>query len=80
MKVLLKSLFVALTVTILSYTAVQAGARDALVAVPIARQCCQYQVDCPEDQECKFIFPSCSADKEYICKKVAIQVDEEVAP
>jgi hypothetical protein len=73
MKVLLKTLFFALTLTILSYSAVQAGARDVLTAEPIERKCCQYQVDCPEDQECKFIFPSCSATQEYICKKAATE-------
>lgn len=72
MKVLLKSLFIVLTLTILSYSAVQAGAQDLFVAVPAERVCCNYQVDCAEDQECKFIFPYCSEDKKYICKKATV--------
>ena len=76
MKVVLKSLFLALTLAILSYSAVAAGA-DSLIAIgdAAARQCCTYQVDCPEDQECKFIFPDCSADKPYICKKAAVEIE-----
>ena len=73
MKVLLKSLFFVLTLIILSYSAAIAGATDVVIAEPADRTCCQYQVDCPEDQECKFIFPYCSADKQYICKKAAAE-------
>jgi hypothetical protein len=81
MKVLLKSLFFALTLTILSYSAVQAGARDLLVAEPAERKCCTYQVDCPEDQECKYIFPYCSEANKYICKAAAAdEAEAEVLP
>jgi len=81
MKVVLKSLFLALTLAILSYSAVAAGA-DSLIAIgdTAARQCCTYQVDCPEDQECKLITPDCSADKPHICKKAAAEdIEPETA-
>lgn len=72
MRVLLKSLFFVLTLSILSYTAVVADAQD-LLAEPAARTCCEYQVDCAENQTCEFIFPYCSADKHYICKAAAAE-------
>jgi len=74
MRVLLKSLFFVLTLSILSYTAVIADAQN-LVAEPVARTCCEYQVDCAENQTCEFIFPYCSADKHYICKAAAVAVE-----
>ena len=55
MKVVLKSLLLGLTLAILSYSAVAAGADTLITIGAEARQCCTYQVDCPEDQECKFI-------------------------
>ena len=80
MRVLLKSLFLALTLSILSYAAFAADAQSALTAEPIAaRTCCEFQVDCAENQTCEFIFPYCSADKHYICKAAAttVAVDSE---
>ena len=71
MKVLLKSLFFVLTLSILSYSAIAAGARQMLSVDAEARQCCQYQVDCPEDQTCENIYPDCSKELEHICKKAA---------
>ena len=71
MKVLLKSLFFVLTLSILSYTAVVADAQGLVAVDPATRTCCEYQVDCAENQTCEFIFPYCSADKHYICKAAA---------
>lgn len=65
MKVLLKTLFLALTLTILGYSAVEAGAPWMLTAQ--ARTCCTYQVDCAESATCKTIFPNCSESKPHIC-------------
>lgn len=76
MKTVLKSLLVGLSLAILSYSAVAAGARDLIAVGSEARQCCKYQVDCPEDQECKLITVDCSADLPNICKK-ATAIDVE---
>jgi len=76
MRVLLKSFFFALTLSILSYSAVAADVE--LVSTELeGRTCCQYQVDCPEDQTCEWIHPYCSADKNYICKKAAVELELE---
>lgn len=80
MKTLLKSLFVVLSLAILSYSAVAAGARDLVVIGAEARQCCKYQVDCPEDQECRVIAVDCSADLPHICKKATATDMESVTP
>ena len=64
-----KSFFLIAALSILSYSAVQAGVSDELPGDgDEGRQCCQYQVDCPESQTCEFIFPYCSENKNYICK------------
>jgi hypothetical protein len=70
MKIVLKSLFLGLTLAILSYSAVAAGAPDIFTSEE-GRTCCTYQVNCPEDQECKTIYPECSQDNPHICKKAA---------
>jgi len=75
MRILLKSSFFVLTLSILSYTAVLADAKD-LISEPATRTCCEYQVDCGENQTCEFIFPYCSADKHYICKAAAAELSE----
>lgn len=69
-----KSLFLILALSILGYSAVQAGVNDEMLADGDAgRTCCQYQVDCPENQTCEFIFPYCSESKSYICKGAAVE-------
>lgn len=73
MRILLKSVFYALTLSILSYGAVAADAQDLVSGEVGTRTCCQYQVDCADNQTCEFIFPYCSADKQYICKAAAAQ-------
>ena len=70
MKIFLKSLFLGLTLAILSYSAMAAGATDFFATVE-GRTCCTYQVNCPEDQECKTIYPECSQDNPHICKKAS---------
>lgn len=65
MKVLLKTLLLALALTILGYSAIEAGAPSMFTAQ--ARTCCAYQVDCSESQTCKTIFPTCSEQKSHIC-------------
>lgn len=32
------------------------------------RTCCTYQIDCPENQQCKPIYPNCSYERIHICK------------
>lgn len=76
MKVVLKSLFLGLTLAILSYSAVAAGAADLIAIGEEGRQCCTYQVDCPEDQECRLITPDCSKDVPHICKKASVEAIE----
>ncbi len=73
MKILLKSLFLGLTLAILSYSAIAAGANNFFSSE--GRTCCTYQVNCPEDQECKTIFPECSQDQPHICKKSTTKID-----
>lgn len=69
-----KSFFLVLALSILSYSAVQAGVSDEMIGEGEAgRTCCQYQVDCPEDQTCEFIFPYCSESKNYICKGAKVE-------
>ncbi|HEX5876588.1 MAG TPA: hypothetical protein VFY60_18220 [Pyrinomonadaceae bacterium] len=69
-----KSFFLILALSILSYSAVQAGVSDEIIGDGDAgRTCCQYQVDCPESQTCEYIFPYCSADKNYICKGAKVE-------
>ena len=65
MKVLFKTLFFALALTILGYSAIEAGAPWMFSAQ--ARTCCTYQTDCATTQTCKTIYPKCSAEKEHIC-------------
>lgn len=72
MKVL-KSFFLILALSILSYSAVQAGVSDEIGEGEAGRTCCQYQVDCAENETCEFIFPYCSADKSYICKAAKVE-------
>lgn len=71
MKIVLKSLFFGLTLAILSYSVVASDLIPVELEDAAARKCCKYQVDCPEDQECKIIVPDCSADLPNICKKKA---------
>lgn len=66
MKVLFKTLFLALALTILGYSAMEAGAPWMFSAH--ARTCCTYQVDCAESETCKSIYPECSATNPHICK------------
>ena len=73
MKVLLKSIFLLTTLTILSYSAVAAGADELISGDSDSRQCCKYQVDCPEDQRCNTIYPECSADLPHICGKASAE-------
>ena len=85
MKVLLKSLFLALTLSIISFAAIAADATDVVVdddTIALARRCCTFQVDCLDNQECVTISPACSADKANICqkKKVAAVADAPVTP
>jgi hypothetical protein len=71
MKVM-KSLFLALALTIIGYAAVEAGAQDLIgeVAEPAPRRiCCNFQVDCPVTHTCTPIEPKCSATKPHICVK-----------
>jgi hypothetical protein len=68
-----KSLFLILALSILGYSAAQAGINDEIGGGEEGRTCCQYQVDCPESQTCEFIFPYCSADKSYICKSPKVE-------
>jgi hypothetical protein len=79
MKVLLKCLFLLTTLSILSYSAIASGATDLVAGDAEARQCCQYQVDCPEDQTCENIYPDCSKELEHICKKKTVAI-EPVTP
>lgn len=83
MKVL-KSLFLAFTLTILGYSAVQAGAVETLSeeTAVAARRCCTFQVDCLSTQTCTPIEPNCSADKIHICvkNKTAIETDGAETP
>lgn len=66
MKVLFKSIFLALAVTIISYSAIEAGAPWMFSAH--ARTCCTYQIDCAESETCKEIEPDCSETNPHICK------------
>lgn len=75
MKILLKSLFFGLTLAILSYSTIAAGAGDLFATELEGRTCCTYQVNCPEDQECKTIYPECSQENPHICKKAATESD-----
>lgn len=72
MKVM-KSLFLALALTIIGYSAVEAGAQDLIgevTAEPAERRiCCTFQVDCPVTHTCTPIEPKCSATKPHICVK-----------
>jgi hypothetical protein len=65
MKVLLKSFFLVLALTILGYSAIEAGAPWMFTAQ--ARTCCKYQVDCAESATCKTIYSECSEQKPHIC-------------
>lgn len=65
MKVLVKSFFLVLALTILGYSAMEAGA--PLMFTAQARTCCSFQVDCTDAQTCKTIFPYCSEQKNHIC-------------
>lgn len=79
---ILKSLFLAFTLTILGYSAVQAGAVDTVSeedTFAAARRCCTFQVDCLSSQTCTPITPHCSADKIHICKKTVTAIDAEGA-
>ena len=69
MKVLFKTLSLALALTILGYSAMEAGAPWMFTAY--ARTCCTYQVDCAETETCKTIYPECSSQNPHICKKDA---------
>ena len=76
MKVLLKSLFLVITLSIISYSAVAAGFTEvAGTGLVAARRCCTYQVDCLDSQTCKPIDPACSADKKNQCEKTAVAVE-----
>jgi len=66
MKVLFNTLFLVLALTILGYSAMEAGAPWMFTAQ--ARTCCTYQVDCSETETCKTIFPNCSAQNPHICQ------------
>lgn len=83
MKVLLKSLFLALALSIISLSAIASDAVDVEInddTVAIARRCCTFQVDCLSSQECVTISPACSADKANICKKPATAVVVDGTP
>jgi hypothetical protein len=71
MKVLLKSLFLALTLSIIAFSALAAGATDLIAdeTVALTRRCCTFQTDCLDNQTCVTISPACSADKANICQK-----------
>jgi len=71
MKIALKSLFIGLTLAILSYSAAAAGAADLIATGDAAIQCCKYQIDCPEGQRCNFIDPDCSESLPHICEPKA---------
>jgi hypothetical protein len=71
MKVI-KSLFLVLALSVLGYSAVEAGAQDLIAdddSAATARKCCQYQADCPADSTCKSIYPECSKNLPHICVK-----------
>lgn len=68
MRVLLRTVFLALTLSILSYSAVVTDAQDDIIVDGGGRTCCTYQVDCAENKRCNYIFPYCSQDKNYICE------------
>lgn len=69
MKALFKTLFLGLALTILGYSAIEAGAPSMFSVY--ARTCCTYQVDCAETETCKTIYPECSSQNPHICKKDA---------
>lgn len=76
MKVLLKSLFLVMTLSIISYSAVAAGFADtADTELVLARRCCTFQNDCLDNQTCKTIDPACSADKKNICVKNTVAAE-----
>jgi hypothetical protein len=75
MKILVKSLFLGLTLSILSYSAIAAGPGALFASEAEGRTCCTYQVNCPEDQECKTIYPECSQENPHICKKASSEAD-----
>lgn len=70
MKVLLKSLFLAITLSIIAFSALASdGVSIEDDTVALARRCCTFQVDCLSTQTCVTISPACSADKANICQK-----------
>jgi len=73
MKILLKSLFFVLAVSILSYSAVEAGAPWIFTATAEGRVCCTYQMDCPEAKVCKDISIDCSEQQPHICSDPIIE-------
>ena len=66
MKSLLKTLFLAVALTILGYSAMEAGAPWMFTAQ--ARTCCTYQVDCANSLTCTEMNPACSANLPHECK------------
>ena len=75
MKVLLKSLFLVITLSIISYSAVAAGFTDTTVTEIAVRRCCTYQSDCLDNQTCKTIDPACSALRKNQCENNVVTVE-----
>ena len=65
MKALFKTLFLAVALTILGYSAMEAGAPWMFTVQ--AHTCCTYQVDCAASLKCTRIDPACSANKPHEC-------------
>jgi hypothetical protein len=78
-------LFYAMTLAVLCYSAFELGltkvSADA-TATPVAvRRCCTYQADCPANQVCVTIYPTCSANRPHICQTPVVAIEPvEVAP
>ena len=68
---IMKSVFLALALSIMGYSAIEAGAQDLIGdATAVERRiCCTFQVDCPVTHTCTPIEPKCSATKPHICVK-----------
>lgn len=77
----LKSLFLVLALTVLVYSASEAGAQelyqDQTGDTVGYHSCCQYQVDCPTEYVCKYVSPPCSEYVPNACVKRTVSDVEQ---
>jgi hypothetical protein len=78
-------LFYAMTLAVLCYSAWELGltkvSADAEVTPIAARRCCTYQYQCPANQVCVTIYPTCSPNRPHICQTPVVQIEPgEIVP